>query len=78
MTADQVKTLLHAAPFEPFSVHLADGKSYLIDHPDFAMLTRGGRIMVVAIADDAAAHVDLMLATRVETHPRSGARGSEN
>jgi hypothetical protein len=31
----RIRDLLHAAPFQPFTIHMADGKSYRIEHPDF-------------------------------------------
>jgi hypothetical protein len=40
MTGDQIRDLLHASPFVPFTVHVAaEEKSYEVPHPDFAMLT---------------------------------------
>jgi len=47
MHSDTFKDLLHAQPFQPFTVHTVSGETYLIDHPDFAMLTRGGRTVII-------------------------------
>ena len=69
MTADQLHLQLNAVPFIPFTLHLANGKSFRVDHPDFAMLTHGGRILITGLEGDTAAHVDLMLATHLEAHP---------
>ena len=51
MHAETVKKALHAAPFQPFTVHTVSGASYLIDHPDFAMLSRGGRTLHISLAE---------------------------
>ena len=34
-TIEQVRNAMHAVPFQPFTVHLVDGRSYLVRHPDF-------------------------------------------
>ena len=68
MTADQIKDLLHATPFVPFVVHVAaEQKAYQVPHPDFAMLTYKGRVLVVARIDAEAAHlISVPLITRIE------------
>lgn len=74
MTADQLKDLLHATPFVPFLVHVAaEQKAYEIPHPDFAMLTHKGRVLVVALTDAEAAHmISVPLITRIEITERGG------
>ena len=32
---NQVQAAMHSQPFRAFTVHLNDGRSYLIKHPDF-------------------------------------------
>lgn len=66
MHAESIKELLHTAPFAPFQVHVADGKSYLIDHPDLVWFTQGGRTMFVATGGERFAMVDTMLISRAE------------
>jgi hypothetical protein len=70
MTADQIKDLLHATPFVPFKVHVAaEQRAYDVLHPDFAMLTYKGRMLVVARTDAEAAHmISVPLITRIETN----------
>jgi hypothetical protein len=69
MTTDEVRNLLDAAPFIPFTIYLPSNHAYKIDHPDFATLSRGGRILAVTMEGDAFVMIDLMLATHIETHP---------
>ncbi len=33
----RIRDLLHAAPFRPFIIRMADGREYRIDHPDFVL-----------------------------------------
>ena len=69
MTADRIKDLLHATPFIPFKVHVTgEQKVYEVPHPDFAMLTHKGRVLVVALLDAEAAHlISVPLIARIET-----------
>ena len=76
MTAESVRDYLEAIPFVPFSVHLADGRSFLVDHPDFATLMRDHRHLFVNYDDGKNgrhAIVDLNLVTRVEAAAREEA-----
>ena len=34
---DKIRELLHATPFQPFLIRMADGRAYRIKHPDFAL-----------------------------------------
>jgi hypothetical protein len=69
MTADQIRELLHAAPFVPFKVYVAaEQKAYEIPHPDFAALTHNRRVLIVALTDKEAAHlISVALITKIET-----------
>lgn len=39
MKPQDLRELIHAAPFKPFRLHLADGKDLAVPHPDFALVT---------------------------------------
>ena len=69
MTAEQIRELLHAAPFVPFRVHVAaEKKAYEIPHPDFALLTHGGHVLVVALENVDAVHlIRVPLISKIET-----------
>jgi hypothetical protein len=71
MTSQQIKDLLKATPFVPFNISVAgEEKSYQIPHPDFAMLTHKGGVLVVALTDRDAAHlISVPLITKIETTP---------
>ena len=58
MHADELKQLLHASPFRPFTVFLASEKSFAVPHQDFALLTPQGRSLVVSHSEKEA--VDLL------------------
>lgn len=67
MTAENFRELVHANPFAPFVVHLADGKHIPVEHPDFVSLSQTGRIAHIFYGpDDASFFVDTMLVTALE------------
>ena len=74
MHAEAIKELLRTAPFAPFQVHVVDGKSYRIDHPDFVWFTQGGRTMFVATGGEKFAILDTMLISRAETVDSTSSR----
>jgi hypothetical protein len=70
MHAETFKEVLHKQPFQPFTVHTVSGETYLVDHPDFATITRGGRTMIINIPGGEGERirmVDTALIERLET-----------
>jgi hypothetical protein len=39
MTKKEIRELVHHSPFQPFRLHLDDGKDLRVPHPDFALVT---------------------------------------
>jgi hypothetical protein len=69
MSAAELKQLLHATPFRPFTVYLASNKAFAVMHTDFAALSPAGRNLVVFRSDDDAFDIlDVPLIARVEVH----------
>jgi hypothetical protein len=67
MHADEIRQLLHASPFRPFTVFLPSEKSFVVPHQDFALLTPKGRTLVVSHDDKEAVDLlDVALIARVE------------
>ena len=46
MTIEQLRTTHRATPFQPFTIRMADGKQFLIPHPDFLSMSPAGRTAV--------------------------------
>jgi hypothetical protein len=75
MTIDQIRTLYDAQPFQPFIIHLADGREIPVDHREFMMRAPSGRTIAVYGRDDCAHVIDLLLVTDLEIRPaRNGSR----
>jgi len=67
MTINELQNTLNAAPFRPFVVHLADGRSIPVVHPDFVLVTGKGRTAIISRPeDDWLAIVDLLLISQLE------------
>ena len=74
MKIDKVRSLLHASPFRPFLVHVADGGRIPVKHEDFVALDPTGREMLVYQTDGTHQIVDLMLVTRLQVIPKNGTK----
>lgn len=74
MTTEQFRKLLAAKPFRPFTLCTGDGERVHVPHPEFALLSPGGRTVVVVAGDEEFEIVDLMLVTAMEV--RAAARGN--
>jgi len=66
MTVEQLQATQHAKPFRPYRIHMADGRSLDVHHPDFVARSPAGRTIVVYKADDTSEIVDLLLVTSLE------------
>ena len=75
MTIQQIRTFYDAQPFQPFVVHLADGRAVPVASREFMMASPTGRTIGVFQPDGTANIIDLLLVTDLETKPSSnGAR----
>jgi len=66
MTVDQVKNVLEAQPFAPFTIHMGDGRTFLVKHRDFISRSPSGRTLIVHGDDDSFSILDLLLVTELE------------
>jgi hypothetical protein len=64
MRAEELRTLLKAQPFRPFTLHTADGHAVPIWHQDFALLSPDGRTLWVYQRDYSCEMFDVMLIPR--------------
>jgi len=71
---NEVRELLHAQPFRPFLIHVADGGRIPVKHEDFVALAPTGRELIVYLSDGDYQIVDVMLVTRLEVSARNGGR----
>ena len=67
-TMEQVRDAMHAMPFQPFILHLADGRKFRVKHPDFVAVANL-REMVFVGDDEGIHHLALPLVVDVEIPP---------
>jgi hypothetical protein len=70
MTSAEIRKHLRAQPFEPFTIHLADGRSIDVPHSEFVFAPPGMRVAVV-LHKTHYEYVDLLLVTSLEMKPPS-------
>jgi hypothetical protein len=72
MTIEQLKTAHSARPFRPLTIHMGDGRSFRVEHPEFLSQSPAGRTVVYQW-DERRSILDLLLATELEFDPISPA-----
>ena len=78
MTIERLRAMHQANPFHPFTIHLADGRSFYIPHRDFLSPSPSGRTVIV-YQEDGESHsiLDLLLVTELEIHANGQSNGSK-
>ncbi len=71
MTAEQLRAMGNSQPFRPFTIHLADGRSFPVPHRDFVSQSPGGRTIIVYGAEELFSVLDLFLVTELEVQEKS-------
>jgi len=61
MTVEQLMQVVHAQPFQPFRLNMADGRHLDVRHPDFIARSPQGRTVIVFKPDELFEVVDLLL-----------------
>jgi hypothetical protein len=73
-TANEILSAKRAQPFQPFTIHLTDGRRVIVDRADCFILGHRGRTLVVNTRDDRLRliHVSLIekLTPRSKRRPR--------
>lgn len=67
--------MLRAEPFQPFDIHVADGRSLPVAHPEVVAIAPPGRTIGVGLSDGTIEIVDLLRVTSLKPHA-NGRRGS--
>lgn len=77
MKADEFHALLGARPFQPFAIHLGDGRELAVDHPEFLAVSPAGDVAVVFRPEGGLNLVDVSLVTDLEVKDRPQSRRSD-
>lgn len=75
MTTEQLDAVHKAQPFQPFTLHVADGTKHDVSHPELIWRTPGGRTIVVSGGGEEMAIIELLLVTKItKGHASNGKR----
>ncbi len=74
MTIEQLRQMHLTRPFQPFEIHLADGRILLVEHPEFLAQSPTGRTIVVGHPDGVLEIVDLLLVVSLKPRVNGSAR----
>ena len=74
MTIQQLRAAHRAMPFRPFTVHMADGRSFHVPHPDFLFMSPTGRTVIICQEDEEFSILDLLLMTEIQTGASAASR----
>ena len=66
MRANEIKQILDETPFAAFTIHMANGRQFTIDHPEIVAFSVDKRSLAVAMREGGFAILDLNLATHTE------------
>lgn len=72
MTIEQFRATLRQQPFRPFIVHMVDGRTFEVSHPDFVAQSPAGRTVIVFQADELYSVLDLPLMSELEVNAGNG------
>jgi hypothetical protein len=74
MTIEQLRRLHQARPFQAFDIHLTDGRSLAVEHPEMLAVPPPGRTIGVGMPDGTIEIVDLLLVTSLKPRPNGTRR----
>jgi hypothetical protein len=62
----RIREFLHATPFRPFIIRMADGTVHRVDHPDFILASSEAPQVVIEAANGDITYLSALLITSVE------------
>ena len=70
----RIRSLLRAAPFQPFVIRMADGREYRVEHPDFVLASSTEIPQVIIEETDGRTHfLSVLLMASIEQAPVAAA-----
>ena len=76
MTSDSIRQALFARPFQPFNMHLVDGGSFPVSHPEVLLAPDGARTIVLYLDNDRYNLIDLLHLESIEFDKRRRSSGN--
>jgi hypothetical protein len=73
MSVSTIRDAINAQPFRPFTVHVADQRTFTIPHPEFVSIGPQNRTLVIWNEDGGASFLDMLMITGIDRLPPSEA-----
>ncbi len=61
----RIRELYWAKPFQPFTIHLADGRAVQVSHPELLAISNSGKTITVYQLDDSMSIINLSMITDI-------------
>lgn len=74
---EEIRTLVHAQPFEPFTIHTTDGKALHVKHPDYCFVFPNNTVAYVFPNDRTRDIVPVRSVARIELSAEKMADSAE-
>jgi len=74
MTLKQLREAMNKEPFQPFVIHMADGRSLSVASREFIMRSPTGRTAAVYQPNGVLSIIDLLLVYELEMRPENGSK----
>jgi hypothetical protein len=78
MTLEYLRGAQQKQPFVPFLIHMADGSSFSVPHPDFISMHPTGRLVFVHEPKGGSQVLDRLLMTRIAYPQGNGAEETDS
>ena len=69
MNREELRAAIRARPFQPFVIHLPEGRTVPVVHHDFALLSPEGRTLWAYQPDFSCDMIDVMLIASIHFQP---------
>ena len=60
LSQDDIRDLLHTNPFKPFRLHLADGKSLRVPHPEFVLAGKAQLVVATELPHETPGELNIV------------------
>lgn len=74
MLTEPLRQMYSARPFQPFEIHLADGREIRVERPELLAQSHRGRTIAVSHPDDTIEIIDLLLVVSLKPRLGGGSR----
>ena len=78
MTLEELRAWRDTSPFRPFTIRVADGRSFRVRHRDYLLVSPRGRTIIVCNDDETCNVLDLLLVTELSVEAPAPAPGEQN